>query len=90
MSKLEFSLKLLEYSLKYVDTDKWVYSSEDGTMRVCRVDTGAHTEKRTNGGSFAFSRTALRSRRWASTVSPSRTTSCSSQKASRWYIIYII
>ena len=41
--------------LEYVDAVTLVSGSEDGTMRVWSVDTGAHKEV-LDGGSFAFSK----------------------------------
>ena len=41
--------------LEYVDEETLVSGSEDGTMRVWSVDTGAQKEE-LDGGSFAFSK----------------------------------
>jgi len=41
--------------LEYVDAETLVSSSEDGTMRVWSVATGAQQEE-LDGGSFAFSK----------------------------------
>ena len=41
--------------VEYVDAETLVSGSEDGTMRVWSVATGAHKEE-LDGGSFAFSK----------------------------------
>ena len=55
--------------LEWVDAEKLVSSSQDGTTGS-GVSPQAHTRRSSTEGVLPFPRTALRSRMWASTVSP--------------------
>ena len=69
--------------LEYVDAETLVSGSEDGTMRVWSVATGAHKEE-LDGGSFAFSKDSSSEQKVDTYSIAFRRTCCSSQKTSRW------